>query len=158
MRYFLSLGSNIGDRAKNLAQTLFLLEQAGVKILKKSSLYETQPVDLNSEFWFYNQVVEVEADTSPEAFLTLIKKIEKKMGRKAKARKEPRIIDVDILLAERTVIQTHDLEIPHPRMEKRNFVLTAFKEISPGTVHPVLGKSIEDLCKESKDRSVVIHL
>ena len=158
MRYFLSLGSNLGDRKKNLACALTLLKKKGVKILKTSSLYETQPVGFRSESWFYNQVAEVIVDIDPLAFLTLIKRIEHKMGRENRTQKVPRIIDIDILLAEQTILRTKELEIPHPRMEKRNFVLLPFIEISPETVHPKLKKSIKDLWKKSKDRSMVIRL
>ena len=79
MRYFLSLGSNLGDREKNLAHALALLEKEGAEILKISSLYETQPVDSPAQPWFYNQLVEVRTKANPEAFLELIKKIEQKM-------------------------------------------------------------------------------
>lgn len=155
MKYFLSLGSNLGDRGKNLSRALYLLKRGAVKIHKTSSLYETEPVDYRSQPWFLNQVAQVSADLNPIAFLSFIKEIEQKMGRKSAAQKEPRIIDIDILLAERTVIQTKELEIPHPRMEKRNFVLIPLKEISPHTVHPVLNLRIEDLWKNSKNHSVV---
>jgi 7,8-dihydro-6-hydroxymethylpterin-pyrophosphokinase len=80
------------------------------------------------------------------------------MGRKAEARKANRIIDIDILLAEGKVIRTEELEIPHPRMEKRNFVLIPLMEISPDAVHPTLGESIRDLWKKSNDDSIVIRL
>jgi len=155
MKYFLSLGSNLGDRAKNIEQALAFLEEEGTKIIKSSSLYETQPVDIPSQLWFFNQVVEVETDLNPSNFLRLVKKIEKKMGRKPLYPKGPRIIDIDILLAEGNVIQTKELVIPHPRMEKRNFVLVPFKEISPETLHPIFMEKIEDLWKRSKDSSLV---
>jgi 2-amino-4-hydroxy-6-hydroxymethyldihydropteridine diphosphokinase len=158
MRYFLSLGSDLGDRKKNLCRALLLLEREGITVLKASSFYETQPVDFPSKSWFYNQVVEVKADIDPIALLGLVKKTEQKMGRKAKSQKSSRIIDIDILLAEKIIIQSDELEIPHPRMDKRNFVLQPFMEISPETIHPVLEKSIKDLGKDSKDRSIVKRL
>jgi len=155
MRYFLSLGSNLGNRRKNLARALFLLEKEGVEILKISSIYETQPVDFPSQPWFYNQLVEVKANANPRAFLDLVKKIEQEMGREAGTPKSPRIIDIDIILAEGTVLRTKELEIPHPRMEKRNFVLLPFLEISPDTVHPILKENMKDLWKKSNDPSIV---
>jgi len=155
MKYFLSLGSNLGDRGKNLTLALSLLEKEGVEILKISSLYETQPVDFPSQPWFYNKLVEVRAKTNPEVFLDLIKKIEQKMGRKRRLKKGPRIIDIDILLAEDNVIHKKELKIPHPRMEKRNFVLLPFVEISPETVHPVLNEDMKTLWGKSDDRSIV---
>ncbi len=155
MKYFLSIGSNLEDREKNLFQTQLLLEKEGIEILKESSLYKTQPVGFSSKSWFYNQVLEVKANVKPEALLTLVKKIEKKMGRDLPVKKGPRIIDIDSLLAEKTVIRTKKLEIPHPRMEKRNFVLVPFSEISPDTVHPLLNLSVKDLLNKSKDPSIV---
>jgi len=155
MRYFLSLGSNLGDKEKNLALALFSLEKEGVEILKMSSLYETQPVDFPSQPWFYNQLVEVRTKVKPEALLDLVKKIEKKMGRKLGQKKGPRIIDIDIILAEDSVIRKKELKIPHPRMEKRNFVLLPFVEISPDTVHPVFNEDMKTLWKKSDDRSIV---
>jgi 2-amino-4-hydroxy-6-hydroxymethyldihydropteridine diphosphokinase len=155
MRYFLSLGSNLGDKEKNLILALFSLEKEGVEILEMSSLYETQPVDFPSQPWFYNQLVEVRTKANPEALLDLVKKIEQQMGRKHGQKKGPRIIDIDIILAEDSVIRKKDLKIPHPRMEKRNFVLLPFVEISPDTVHPVFNVDIKTLWKKSDDRLIV---
>lgn len=149
------LGSNLGDRAKNLERALVLLEEAGVKIVQRSSLYETQPVDLASQSWFYNQVVEAESNLSAHNLFGVIKNIEKRMGRKVLHPKGPRLIDVDILLAEENVVQTEELVIPHPRLDRRNFVLIPLNEISPQSVHPLLREKIEDLCRKSKDTSLV---
>jgi 2-amino-4-hydroxy-6-hydroxymethyldihydropteridine diphosphokinase len=155
MRYFLSLGSNLGDREKNLSHALLALEKEGVEILKISSLYETQPVDFPSQPWFYNQLIEVRTKANPESLLDLVKKIEQRMGRKRRQKKRPRIIDIDIILAESTVTQKKELMIPHPKMEKRNFVLLPFVEISPDTVHPVFNQDMKTLWKKSDDRSTV---
>ena len=155
MRYFLSLGSNQGDRKKNIAQALSLLQEKGVEIRRVSSLYETEPVDVISQPWFYNRLAEVQASVEPDSFLTLIKSIEQKMGRDAHVRKQPRIIDIDIIMAEDEVIHAADLEIPHPRMQERNFVLVPFAEISPDTVHPVFKRHIRELLEGSNDLSTV---
>ena len=155
MIYFLSIGTNLGDRRKNLAHALSLLEKEGIEILRVSSLYETQPVDIPSQPWFYNQVIEIRSNVNPMAFLALIKKIESKIGRMDHSYKGPRIIDIDILMVEKTVVQTKELKIPHPRMEKRNFVLLPFVEISPDTIHPILNEKIIDLLNKSNDHSIV---
>jgi len=154
----LSLGSNLGDKRKNMAQALALLTQKGVKILRASSLYRTQPVGYTEQLWFYNQVIEVSSSLNPYDLLRLIKGIEKRMGRKPTRPSGPRPIDIDILLAEDCIIRTKRLTIPHPRMQKRNFVLVPFKEMSPGTTHPVLKKTISELWKKSTDSSVVRKL
>ncbi len=155
MKYFLCLGSNLGDRAKNLERALVLLEEAGVKIVQRSSLYETQPVDLTSQPWFFNRVVEADSNLNAHDLLGMIKYIEKRIGRKAPFPRGPRLIDIDILLAEENVVQTEELVIPHPRLDKRNFVLIPLSEISPQSIHPLFGEKIEDLCRKSKDTSLV---
>lgn len=155
MRYFLSLGSNLGDKQKNLARAIFFLEKEGVRILKASSVYETEPVGFSCESWFFNQVIEAEAQMNPKAFLNFVQKIERKMGRKLQEKKSSRTIDIDILLAGRMVIKTKELEIPHPRMEKRKFVLIPFMEIAPDTIHPLYGESVGALRRKSRDRSIV---
>lgn len=155
MRYFLCLGSNLGDREKNLEQACSLLKEEGIKIIQLSSVYETQPVDLHSQPWFFNQVIEIETGIAPPGLLDLTKRIEKLMGRNTLIQKGPRVIDIDILLAEDMVIQTKELSIPHPRLDKRNFVLIPFEEISPETVHPLLKENIQNLLEKSSDRSTV---
>jgi 2-amino-4-hydroxy-6-hydroxymethyldihydropteridine diphosphokinase len=158
MKCFLSLGSNLGNKRKNLARSLCFLARGGVDVLRASSLYRTQPVGQEGQPWFYNQVVEVNTRLGPYNLLRLIKRIEKSMGRIAAPGCSPRPIDIDILLAGNRVVRTKNLFIPHPRMHLRNFVLVPFKEISPGTVHPVLKVKISTLWKKSHDPSVVRKL
>lgn len=158
MRYFLSLGSNLGHKYHNLVQALSLLKKEKIKILKNSSIYETQPVDYLQQPKFYNQVVEVETVLKPLDLLELIKKIEGKMGRKDNVPKGPRIIDIDILLAEDFVLSSDRLTIPHPRLSQRNFVLIPLAEISPESCHPVLKKTIKELLDSSKDTAQVTKI
>jgi 2-amino-4-hydroxy-6-hydroxymethyldihydropteridine diphosphokinase len=117
-----------------------LLEKAGARILKQSSVYETEPVDYQPQPWFYNQVLEVEIACNPISLLDLVKDIEQRMKRRPVFDKGPRVIDIDILLAEKTVVQTQKLMIPHPRMSFRNFVMIPLSEIAPDLVHPLLMK------------------
>jgi 2-amino-4-hydroxy-6-hydroxymethyldihydropteridine diphosphokinase len=156
MKYFISLGSNLGDRRKNLAQAVSLLQKNDIRILKASSVYEASPVGFTSQPWFLNQVIEIETNMQPESFLIMAKKIEKSMGRKRTIQKGPRCIDIDILLVENRVIQTKKVQIPHPELEKRKFVLTPLREISPETIHPVLEEKIEDLWRKCQDTSSVV--
>jgi 2-amino-4-hydroxy-6-hydroxymethyldihydropteridine diphosphokinase len=156
MRYFISLGSNLGNRRKNLIRAVSLLKKSLVKIIKASSLYETFPVGFITQPWFMNRVLEIETDMQPESFLLLVKSIEKGMGRKQTIQNGPRCIDIDILLAENRVVQTEKLQIPHPELNKRNFVLIPLSEISPNTVHPVIHKKIEELCRLCQDTSAVM--
>jgi 2-amino-4-hydroxy-6-hydroxymethyldihydropteridine diphosphokinase len=158
MKYFLSLGSNLGNKRQNLSRAREVLARRGIKILKASSLYQTEPVDFRDQPCFYNQVVEVGTSLEPREMLRLIKGIEKKLGRSPLRTGGPRPIDIDILLAENLVVRTRGLTIPHPRLEKRKFVLVPFVEISPGAVHPLFQKSILELWKKSSDSSSVRKL
>lgn len=158
MRYFLSLGSNLGDKRKNLAQALNLLRRHGVRILRASAIYRSEPVGNSDQPWFYNQAVEIRTALRPESVLKTIKKIEAQLGRTQTVLNGPRLIDIDVLLAENSIIRSDHLVIPHPRLEKRNFVLIPLEEIAPEAFHPTLGKSIFILRQESTDRSVVRRL
>lgn len=158
MHYFLSLGSNLGNRRACLAGALAALKKARVKVLRSSSLYRTQPLGYSAQPWFYNQVVEVSTALEPADLLALIKTVEKGLGRRPARKNRPRTIDIDILLAEERVFSTKQLTVPHPRMAGRNFVLVPLLEIAPIAVHPVLKEKIADLCKRSPDKSAVIKI
>ncbi|HUU37119.1 MAG TPA: 2-amino-4-hydroxy-6-hydroxymethyldihydropteridine diphosphokinase [Candidatus Desulfaltia sp.] len=155
MRYFLILGSNLGDKRDNLARALSALGKARVKVLRASSVYRTQPVGDTDQPWFYNQVIEADTALSPGELLALAQKVERDLGRRPARESGPRTIDIDILLAGDRTIATTNLIIPHPRMAERNFVLIPLKEIAPQAVHPVLGVDIEELSSRSRDRSIV---
>ena len=157
MRYFLGLGSNLGDKRLHLSRALAALEEAKVKVLRSSSLYRTQPVGYAAQPWFYNQVVEVSAGMEPAELLALIKKVESELGRRPAPKNRPRVIDVDILLAEDRVVTTKQLTIPHPRMAERNFVLVPLLEIAPAAIHPLLQEPISELHKRSRDKAQVIR-
>lgn len=155
MKYFLSLGSNAGDRKKNMEDACLLIEKAHIKVLRSSSIYETQPVDYLSQPWFLNQMLEVSAGLLPDDLLDVVKKIETKLGRTKSIPKGPRKIDIDIILAGEFIQQTSRLEIPHPEMHKRNFVLIPLREMAPDVVHPILKKNIESLVKDNDDPSEI---
>lgn len=155
MRYFLSLGSNLGKKRRNLARAALLLRKEGVKILRTTSVYETQPVDCEDQPWFLNQVAEVDTELDPFDLLHTIKKIERRMKRASPVEKGPRTIDIDILLADNAIVETENLVIPHPRMADRNFVLLPMIEIAPEAVHPLLQMNIRELWRRSKDTSAV---
>ncbi len=123
----MSLGSNLGDRAANLAAARDRLPP----IKRASSIYETEPRDVPNQPWFLNQVIEIETNLFPRQLLAQTQKIERELGRKRTVAKGPRTIDIDILLFGEAVIHAADLEIPHPRLTERRFVLEPLAEIAP---------------------------
>ncbi len=147
-RVFLALGSNLGDKQKNIATAYEYIEKKIGKIVSLSSLYITEPDGFESENMFVNSVCEVQSELSVFEILTTTKRIEKQIGRTSKSENlqySDRVIDIDILLADDLIINTPELTIPHPRMHKRDFVLVPLCEIAPEVVHPVLKKKISEL-------------
>lgn len=154
---YLGLGANIGDRRRNLETALKLLSE-NVQIVKASSLYDTEPVGEINQPLFLNMVCEVKTTQTPAELLALVKGIETKMGRKRARRNAPRIIDIDILFYNNQVIDTLEVVIPHPRLTERAFVLVPMSEIAPRFIHPVTGKTIEELLKMVTGKEGVIKL
>jgi 2-amino-4-hydroxy-6-hydroxymethyldihydropteridine diphosphokinase len=156
---YLSLGSNIGDRSENIVQAIDALQKNGVRVTSQSSLYETEPADvpedLKSQNWFVNCVVEAETDLQPRELMDLLLAIERGLGRERRVPKGPRTIDIDILLFDSQVIHEPGVEIPHPRMAERRFVLAPFAEIAPQARHPISGKTIVELLAIVPDESEV---
>jgi 2-amino-4-hydroxy-6-hydroxymethyldihydropteridine diphosphokinase len=142
--FYLSLGSNVGNRDANLRAAIDRLAGTGsVKTI--SSFYETEPVDFRDQPWFLNCVVALETEMSPRELLESALAIEAAMGRQRVLDKAPRIIDIDILLAGNRVVNELGLKIPHPAMQERRFVLEPLTEIAPEIVHPVLQKTAQEL-------------
>ena len=141
---YLSLGSNLGDRAANLRAALAQLDVAG-KLLAVSALYETQPVDVPDQPWFLNCVAAIETEKTPRELLQLALKVEAAMGRLRMRNKGPRNIDIDIVLFGYRVVDEPGLKIPHPALQQRRFVLEPLVEIAPEVRHPGLGKTAREL-------------
>jgi 2-amino-4-hydroxy-6-hydroxymethyldihydropteridine diphosphokinase len=141
---YLSLGSNLGDRAANLRAAVAQLEAAG-QVLAVSAFYETQPVDVPAQPWFLNCVVAIATDKSPQELLQFALKVEAEMGRLRMRHKGPRNIDIDILLLGDRMIDEPGLTIPHPAMQTRRFVLEPLTEIAPDARHPQLDKTAREL-------------
>lgn len=142
---YLSLGSNVGDREAHLARALERLEGGDIHLVRKSSVYETQPRDVPDQPWFLNQVVEIETSLMPMQLLARTQKLERTLGRVPTYDKGPRAIDIDILFYANTVVEIPGLEIPHPRLADRRFVLEPLAEIAAELRHPRTGKTVGEM-------------
>lgn len=141
---YLSLGSNLGDRALNLHQALDQLGELG-KVAAVSSFYDTEPVELTSQPWFLNCVAKLDTEKMPRQLMAAILGIEQKMGRQRKQQKGPRTIDIDILLFGSSIIDIPSITVPHPKMHQRRFVLEPLAEIAPEVRHPVFKRTIREM-------------
>ena len=151
---YVALGSNLGDRAQNLHNAITLLSSK-VVVEELSPIYETEPHYITSQPSFYNAVLRAKTDLSPEDMLIFLKGVEEKVGRTATFRNGPRVIDLDILMYDDVCMNTPVLEIPHPRMHERAFVLTPLADIAPDLVHPRLRITMRDLLQKISVRGVV---
>jgi 2-amino-4-hydroxy-6-hydroxymethyldihydropteridine diphosphokinase len=144
---YLGLGSNIGDKEASINKAITMITRAG-DVKRVSPLYLTEPVGDIEQEWFLNCVVEVETDKDPEALLSSLQIIEKKLGKKKTVKNGPRTMDIDILLYGNQIMNLKDLVIPHPRLHQRLFVLQPMMDLNPDFVHPVLKKTIRELSAE----------
>jgi 2-amino-4-hydroxy-6-hydroxymethyldihydropteridine diphosphokinase len=144
---YLSLGSNLGDRAASLRAALAQLD-AGGRLLAVSALYETQPVEVRDQPWFLNCVAAIETEKTPRELLQLALKIETAMGRLRMRERGPRNIDIDVVLFGDRVVDEPGLKIPHPAMQQRRFVLEPLVEIAPEARNHELGKTARELLAE----------
>jgi len=143
---YVALGSNIGDRQKNLHAAIGLMNGVeGISVLRLSSFHDTKPVGGPPQPNYLNAVAEVETDLPPARLLAELQRIEKQLGRTRDVRWGPRTIDLDILLMGDTIADEPGLTIPHPRMHERRFVLEPLCELAPDAVHPVLKKTMREL-------------
>ena len=155
---YIALGTNVGEREDNLLQALRLLPESGVHIRRVSSIYETEPVDYLDQEWFLNAVLEGETELDALDLLSALRVIEARMGSKKAFAKGPRKIDLDILLYGNETIDTPELQVPHPRMLERKFVLIPLAEIAPGLRHPSWKSGVAHLLAASPDHSAVKKL
>ena len=150
---YVGLGSNLGDRAGHLLLAVRGMLNAGLDVIRLSSIYETEAVEYEEQPAFLNMVAEVGGSTlpSPEQMLARLLRIEYSLGRTRDVPMGPRTIDLDLLIFKDLRSDTDFLKLPHPRIAARRFVLVPLAELSPNLVHPVIGKTIDELLAETKD-------
>jgi 2-amino-4-hydroxy-6-hydroxymethyldihydropteridine diphosphokinase len=155
---YLLIGGNQGDRLARLALARDLITKAGGDILLASALYETAAWGKTDQPDFLNQALKVATEKSAPAWLLTLLDIEEQMGRRRQEKYGPRIIDIDILFFNNSIIHEPRLTIPHPEIQHRRFALTPLEEIAPFLIHPVLGKTIRELLAECTDPLAVKQL
>lgn len=148
---FIALGTNLGDRTENLKKAIHEIELKVGVIIKQSSVYETKPWGKTNQPDFYNQVILVHSNKTPEECLLTLSGIEKQMGRKRDEKWGARIIDLDLLYMNDSIIETDKLSLPHPGIAQRRFVLVPLVEIAPDFIHPLLQKNQRQLLNECPD-------
>jgi len=154
---YIGIGSNLGKKRENYLEALERIAKVpNTRIVKESSLYESEPWGGESREWYVNGVIEIETELTPDDLLKKCQNIERAMGRKrVRKRWGARIIDLDILLYDNLIVGKKNLKIPHPEMHKRKFVLIPLSEIAPQIVHPILGMTISELLVSVQDEKRV---
>ncbi|WP_028951284.1 2-amino-4-hydroxy-6-hydroxymethyldihydropteridine diphosphokinase [Sulfurihydrogenibium subterraneum] len=148
-KVFLGLGSNVGDRLTNLVKAIEILSDK-IQILKISKIYETKPVGVENQPDFLNMAVMGQTDLDHISLFEFVKDVEKQVGRVYRYRWGPREIDIDILFFNDLIYKSQDLEIPHPRLHERDFVLKPLMDLQPDFIHPVFKKSVKELYEDLK--------
>jgi 2-amino-4-hydroxy-6-hydroxymethyldihydropteridine diphosphokinase len=151
---YVSLGSNLGERDKYLAQARKAIEKS-FDFPRFSKVYETEPVDLLDQPWFLNQVAEFQTGLAPESLLEWVRALETQAGRQRQVPKGPRTLDVDILLYDDWVLDVEELVLPHPRLENRRHVLVPLAELAPERIIPVSQKTVLEALEQVTDKAQV---
>ena len=155
---YLLLGSNLGDRLSYLEQAKQLMAAKCGFITNQSSIYETAAWGITEQPSFYNQVIVLQTDLTPDTLMQSLLNIEEKIGRKRLIKYGPRIIDLDILLIESVILNTPLLTLPHPFLHERRFALLPLAEVAPLLLHPTIEKNISELLADCNDTLEVIKL
>ena len=153
---FISIGSNIGDRFKNFQDAICKIENLeNTKVIQKSNLYETEPLENKNQDSFLNCAIKIETKMEPNELLLNLQKIERLLGRvKSNIRYAPRTLDLDIIFFDNLIIKNKKLEIPHPKAHKRAFVLRPICDIEKNFVHPLLNRKVCEILIQLKGQKI----
>jgi 2-amino-4-hydroxy-6-hydroxymethyldihydropteridine diphosphokinase len=156
---YIGIGSNLGDKLHHCEKAISeILKIDRHKLIAKSSLFKTQPIGYTSQDWFVNGVIKIETDLEAPKLLRTLKDIESLLGRTKTFRWGPRTIDLDILFFDDAEIYTEELQIPHPLIQDRQFVLVPLAEIDRNLIHPVLKKTVQELLNNFKEDQGVVKI
>jgi 2-amino-4-hydroxy-6-hydroxymethyldihydropteridine diphosphokinase len=156
---YIGIGSNLGNKLNQCEKAISgILKIDRHKLLAKSSFFKTYPLGYRSQDWFVNGVIKIETDLEAPELLETLKTIESQLGRKKTFRWGPRMIDLDILFFDDAEMHTEELQIPHPHIQDRQFVLIPLAEIDRDLLHPVLKKTVQELLNNSKEDQGVERL
>jgi 2-amino-4-hydroxy-6-hydroxymethyldihydropteridine diphosphokinase len=153
-KIYLGLGSNVGDREANLRAAIERLQGPDLRVLRVSPVYETEPVGYADQRWFWNTVAEAETELFPLQLLARAGQVERALGRRRSIPNGPRTIDIDVLLYGNTIMKSPSLEIPHPRIAERRFVLAPLADLAPELRHPVLRRTVRELLDAAPQAAV----
>jgi 2-amino-4-hydroxy-6-hydroxymethyldihydropteridine diphosphokinase len=154
---YIGLGSNLGDRAGNLSSAVRGLNEAGLEVVRLSSIYETEPFETFPQPAYLNMVAELSSSNlpTPEEVMDRLLEVERSLGRTREISKGPRSIDLDLLLFGNEIRDTESLKLPHPQLHRRRFVLVPLAELAPSLVHPSLKQTVRELLAGLEDTSTV---
>jgi 2-amino-4-hydroxy-6-hydroxymethyldihydropteridine diphosphokinase len=156
---YIGIGSNVGDKVRQCEKAISeILKVDRHKLLAKSPLFKTKPIGYTSQDWFVNGVIKIETEMEPLELLRILKTVELQLGRTQTFRWGPRSIDLDILFFDDEEVRTKELQIPHPRLHERQFVLIPLAEIDRNLFHPILRKTVGKLLEELKEDQGVERL
>ena len=156
---YIGIGSNLGTSGENCVEAIEKISTNDhIKIISKSSFYKTAPIGDIEQDWFINSVIRVDTKLNPKELLLTLLNIEFEMGRIRKEKWGPRLIDLDLLFYDNLILNQEGITLPHPEMQKRNFVLVPLNEISENLTHPILKKTVKTLLQESSDDTEVKKL
>jgi 2-amino-4-hydroxy-6-hydroxymethyldihydropteridine diphosphokinase len=149
---YIGIGSNIGNKVRHCQKAIAeILKANSHRLLARSSFFKTQPIGYASQDWFVNGVIKIKTELEPIHLVRILKAIESRMGRTKTVRWGPRVIDLDILFYDEKEVKTEEVQIPHPSLHERQFVLIPLAEIDRNLVHPVLKKTVRELLEALKE-------